>query len=145
VSAFCLGTLRDERSLPVLQTILTEFLPSHVPYITIEDYKPYIDWFFENWRPSIARLLGEWELPKFIPVLVQALGELLQQEYAVGRRTALGRAWRWSQNQIVYALGILGAFEVLREFEVSEIRYRSWKVLLAMGLFVRWQAAGRAG
>jgi hypothetical protein len=70
---------------------------------------------------------------------VQALRELLQQEYAVGRRTALGGAWRESQNQIVYALGILGTFEVLREFEVSEIRYRSWQVLLAMGAIRAYQ------
>ena len=79
-----------------------------------------------------------------------SLRELLQQEYAVGRRTALGRAWRCSQNQIVYALGNLGAFEVLRECEVSEIRYRSWKVLLAMGAirevagcWARWITAAR--
>lgn len=133
MSAFCLGTLRDERALPVLQTMLTEFLPPHVSYITLEGSQPYIDWFFQNRRPSIARLLGEWGRPDLIPTLVQALRELLHHEYAVGRRTVLGQAWRRSQNQIVYALGSLGTFELLQEFEVSEIRYRSWQVLFAMG------------
>ncbi len=129
-SAFCLGKMRDERALPILISMLTEFLPPHVQYIA-EDH---LEWFYEDWRPVIADLLGEWGRPALAPAFVEALKELWRQEQTVSEQNAIFvHSWYVSQNRLVYALGRLGKFDVLAELEVPEARLCTWRVYMALG------------
>jgi len=69
ISALWLGRLHDERALPVLGTMLTEFLPGQLPQRP--NGTPVL--FFEEWRETVAEVLWRWGTPACVPALRRAL------------------------------------------------------------------------
>jgi HEAT repeat protein len=129
-SALCLGQMKDERALPVLLHMLTEFLPPDVQYAP----EGYIEISFDDWRPTVALLVGEYGRLEVVPVLVQALQELRRQEQMSRIDFQYhGKLWHICQNHIVYGLGWLGQSEKLAEWEVPEVQKNVWRVYLALG------------
>ena len=134
-SALCLGKLKEERAISTLITMLDEFLPPNVPL----NADGYMEWRYDDWRCRAARLVGEWERPDFSPVLLRALSTLWQHEQALmtGQRLERGHLqkqwWYLCQKELVYALGQLHHWNLVRDLVVPRSRLNVWMIYLALG------------
>jgi hypothetical protein len=126
-SALCLGRMKEERAFPILRTMLTEFLPPHKQF----DAQGYSVWYYDYWRPTVARLLGEWERPELAMPLYDALKELWQQEQTGTEYSK--EDWYECQDLLAYALGRLGRFDLVKGLDASEARLSLWMVYMALG------------
>lgn len=142
-AALGLGYLQDERALPVLMTMLTEYLPPQLRYA-----RPGIpEWRNEIWRAQVPQILASaWRRPAFVPPLRNALGYVLhlqrnplpeaRAELAaldVDVRQALTQDWAAFVDITVFALGRLGAFGALDGLELAPERLRFLQVQMIMG------------
>lgn len=133
-AALCLGQMKEERALPYLEHILTEFLPE-IQY----DPKGYIELSYEEWRPMAVRILGEWGEPKLASMLVKGLKALWQQEQRPEEqlsqdiRKLMRRKWKFCQKETAYALGRLGAFEMIKKLDIPEPRLSLLMIYGALG------------
>ena len=129
-AALSLGEMKDERARPVLVRMLGEFLPP--PYTPLGEVGP--DWF-EVRHMHVAHLLGQWGDAALIPTLRETLVRVWQVERdAPAHINQAGMQLRWDyQDELVYALGQLGAFDELAGLEVPAHRSRVWTVNLALG------------
>jgi len=124
-SALCLGERKDEQALPVLLSCFEEFLPPRIHPLGREGG------LYHSWRLRAAYLLGEWGRRDLIPALRQALDKAwrLEQADTIDRK----HVWHAYQDELVYALGRLGAFGALAGFSLPPSRLQFWIVLLACG------------
>lgn len=129
-AALSLGEMKDERARPVLIRMLHEFLPP--PYTPLGEVGP--DWF-EIEHLQVAHLLGGWGDSALIPILRETLVRAWQAERdaPASINAASIEHGRLYQDELVYALGQLGAFDALTDLEVSLHRKRVWTVNLALG------------
>src|SRR5215467_506284 len=89
-SALCLGEVKEEQALPVLQEMLQEGLFGQgVQDVSMEDNAMW----YELHRRRVASLLGGWGTPSLVPVLHQALQASWEREQQV--RDPL-HSWSWS-------------------------------------------------
>lgn len=128
-SAIGLGRVHEERALPVLLTILTEFLPPDAPYAS----SPY----YRGWRFSVPEILQSWGEPRFVPPLRHALQQAVRVEQALTppkprRHSERDDLVRY-QDALVYALGRLGALGALTAITGAAEHLDIWLVHLAMG------------
>lgn len=138
-AALALGYQQDERALPMLFTMLTEYLPPHLLY-----ERPLVpDGRVNSWREYIPRILTRpWRRESFAPPLRHALDVLLAlladdaSAFAglteVAQET-LQATLRQFPATIVFALGRLGAYGSLAGLQVGVERLRLWEVHLIMG------------
>lgn len=126
-SALCLGRMKEERALSILCTMLTEFLPPHRQFNT----QGYLVWYYDYWRSTVVKLLGEWERPELAMPLYDALKELWQQEQTGTEYSK--KYWYVCQDLLVYALGRLGRFDLMKGLDANEARLSLWKVYMALG------------
>ncbi len=130
-SAFELGKMREERSLPVLFAMLTEFLPPNPEYTTT--------WLYWGWRPLVPQILGAWGQRSATAPLREALRAAKQVELAViagdyvPNRASEPEDWARYQEEIVYALGRIGAWGALTGTQEIESTLLWWRVHLIMG------------
>jgi hypothetical protein len=127
-SALMFGEMKEEQALPVLQTMLLEFLPS--PTLPFAEQEP-IDPLYDFWRPNVAHLLGNWLRPDLIPLFAQALAlfwKLILKDAHPGKTS-----WIHCQDELAYALGRLGAFHLLTELEFPASGLRLAMVQMALG------------
>ena len=86
---------------------------------------------YHFWRMKAVALLGEWEQSDLAPVLRQALAkgwEFEQDEQ--GKRK---QVWHAYQDELVYALGRVGAFGAFSELTISPSRLRLWLIVVCCG------------
>ncbi len=141
-SARGLGRLRDERALPALLTMLTEFQPADPPSKDA--------FYYNEWPGSVPGILGAWGRRDAVPALRQALQWTLDHAPRaaggapgtengstaaplLGKWDAERAAWERYQEEIVYALGRLHAFGALTALTQAEARLDSWRVHLVLG------------
>lgn len=140
-TALYLGALQDQRALPVLSTMLTEFLPSPEEYQTAR-----FDLFYEESRSGIAHLLGKMGNPACVPALRRALQVAINAartqplvqpdflQYDESRHKIGMKLLNHFSDEIVYALGRLGAMGALTGLQGGEERIDLWRVHLIMGV-----------
>jgi HEAT repeat protein len=130
-SALELGKMREERSLPTLFTMLTEFLPPDPEYITT--------WLYWHWRPLVPQLLGAWGQKSAVVPLREALLVARQLELATiagsyePNRASAPEDWARYQGEIIYALGRLGTLGALTGIQNVDPARTWWRVHLIMG------------
>jgi hypothetical protein len=124
-SALCLGERKDERGLPVLTSLLEEFLPPRMHPLEREGG------LYHFWRMKAASLLGEWERSDLAPILRHALDKAWRIEQA--DQADRKHVWHSYQDELVYALGRLEAFGALAGFSLPIPRLQVWIVLLSCG------------
>lgn len=136
ISAIGLGEGGDKQALPVLCTMLTEFLPKQADEHPREQNSFYFT--FRGYAPEIIGRLGE---PLATPALRHALEQLVS---LLGQRSFKAieafpssnpyiRDYISYEDSIVYALGRLGAFGALTGLPVAESWLRLWTLHLVMG------------
>lgn len=132
--ALCLGEIKEERALPVLIDMLDEFLPpQHHPL-------EHEGGLYHSWRMKAVALLGEWERGDLASILRQALMQGWEFEQAEqGKRK---QVWHAYQDELIYALGRVGAFGGLTGLTFSPSRLHLWMVVLCCGSL---QARARYG
>jgi hypothetical protein len=143
-SAISLGTLREERALPVLTTLLTENVLAQQRL----DWEQRITWQQTGWRYDawlyyVIRILGGWGDPDLAPYLRHALEEircLVEREPPhdaekgiVWFYNAEKDSWKGLEDDLVFALGQLGAWGVLSGLHCSPAQFQLWMVHLVMG------------
>lgn len=136
VSAIGLGEAGDKHALPVLCTILTEFFPNQVSTYSQGEGSFYFA--FRAYAPGIIGGLGE---PLAVPSLRQSLEQLVslldQQTFqpidAFPHVNPFTRTYVRYEDDIVYALGRLGAFGALTGLAAAEPWLRLWMLHLIMG------------
>lgn len=129
-SALCLGEMKDERALPNLCEMITEYLPPNEQFTS----EGYFEWHYDYWRTTVAGLLGTWERQTLVPILSAALKELWKQEQVAPSMKLLSiRSWQHSQDRITYALGQLKRFQLIIDVDTTENRRCLWMVLTALG------------
>ena len=145
-SALWLGRLRDERAMPVLVQMLTEYLPPHV--LHYPDGSSGMFWY-DSWRAKVPPLLCQLSGARLAAALRQALRAALAVEQVIPRpsgseeilqvnqeRLTGQEAWEWYatdcrpwlayQHQLVYALGRVGAFGALLGIPTPAGYYDAW-------------------
>lgn len=125
VSALCLGEMKEEKALPVLISMLDEFLPPRMHPFERDGG------LYHFWRTRIAYLFGEWGKNDLAPILRHALEKswnIEQVDSAYHKQV-----WHDYQDELVYALGRLGAFGALAGFSLPEARLDLWMVILSCG------------
>ena len=129
-AALSLGEMKEERARPILVRMLHEFLPP--PYTPLYEAGP--DWF-EIKHLHVAHLFGRWGDAALIPTLCETLAWVWQVERdAPDDINEVGmHHLRLYQDELAYALGLLGAFDALTGLNVPAHRKRVWTVNLAMG------------
>lgn len=138
-AALALGYQQDERALPTLFTMLTEYLPPHLLY-----ERPLVpDGRVNLWREYVPRILTRpWRRESFAPPLRNALDVFLallaDDASAFAGLTEVARetlhdTLRQFPDTIVFALGRLGAYGSLTGLQVDMERLRLWEVHLIMG------------
>jgi hypothetical protein len=143
-SAISLGTLREERALPVLTTLLTENVLAQQRL----DWEQRIiwqqtGWRYDAWLYDVIRILGAWGNPDLAPYLRHALEEirrLVEREPPHDARKGILQfdtiekdSWKGLENDIVFALGQLGACGALSGLHCSPAQLQLWMVHLVMG------------
>jgi HEAT repeats len=126
-AALCLGRMKEERTLPILCTMLTEYLPPHEQYNAQGDFV----WYYDYWRSTVVKLLGEWERPELVIPLYEALNELWRQEQTGTEFSK--KDWYVCQDLLAHALGRLARFDLVKGLDASEARLSLWKVYMALG------------
>ncbi len=124
-SALCLGEIKEERALPILIHMLDEFLPPEHHPLEPEGG------LYHFWRMKAVALLGDWERSDLAPVLRQALTRGWEFEQAdQGKRK---QVWHAYQDELLYALGRLGAFGALSGLTFSPSCLCLWIIVLCCG------------
>ena len=136
VSALCLGEMKEEQALPVLQDLLLEGLFDQ--HIAAPDTAEDVVWY-EKYRGLVAYLLGSWDNPRLVPQLRQALQASWKREQEVRAPVPLD-PWAWYlsyshafQDALAFALGRLGAFGALMQLELPPSRLRIALFNLVLG------------
>lgn len=124
-SALCLGEMKEERALPVLIHILDECLPPRLHPLEREGG------LYHFWHIKTAFLLGEWQRSDLAPILRQALEKIWGIEQA--DLPDHKQIWHTYQDELVYALGRMGAFGALIGFSLPVSRLHLWMVTLSCG------------
>lgn len=124
-SALVLGEMRDERALPVLISLLDEFLPPRLHPLEREGG------LYHFWRIKIVALLGEWGRKESAPTLRYALSKSwnIEQVDHIDRR----QIWYPFQDELAYALGRLSSFGALTGLSVPTARLHLWVVTMVCG------------
>lgn len=138
-SAISLGRMKDEQALPVLLEMLTEFLPPSEQYSSDGTF----EWRYDLWRCHIPSLLMAWKSSWLVPIFRGALQKILSlvqtktpddvQKLLQGIYQALLTEWNRYLDEIVYALGRLGAFGVFTGLEGVNAFLSRWIIHLVMG------------
>lgn len=127
LSALFLGQRKDERARPVLETILTEFLPSSVSPLSI----PNKLWFDAK-RMWVVRTLSQWNDPRLVSVFRHAFMVSVNAEPY--QTSGVFREYGYHfQDQLMYQLGIWEAFGVLVGLDLSPTSLQIAVVQLAVG------------
>jgi HEAT repeat protein len=134
-SALCLGQMQDESAFPVLQEMLTEGLfDQEIDGDTSMDEDTT---WYESQRTLVTYLLGEWNNPKIVPALRQALQATWQREQqATSSRhpwTDFRQFWHYYQDSLALTLGQLGAFGALTTLDLPLPRLRIAMIYLVLG------------
>jgi hypothetical protein len=128
-SALCLGEVKAEQALPVLENMLQEGLfDEEVPDISTGDDAMW----YEEHRVRVAYLLGEWGNPGVVPFLRQALQASWQREQQVTAPSYL-HFYYGCQDALAYALGKLGAFGALLHLELPQSRLYIALIYIVLG------------
>ena len=129
-AALCLGELAVPQALPVLCTMLREFLPSEGhPYPLGEVEAIY--WYDDHrWLiPSILRL---WRDSSIVIALRRALEEQVRAE----QYTQIEKqGWFIMEDILAYELGYRGAFGALTESSLPPHRYRIALINIVLGYY----------
>jgi hypothetical protein len=104
---------------------------------------------YSTWPAGAPRILAEWGDSQAVPPLRHALWEARRAELAVPEPppeewlvagghvnvepTSVRQYWRRYEDELVYALGRLGAFGALTGIELPEDVLDEWRVHLVMG------------
>ncbi len=123
-SALCLGEMKDEHALPVLQGMLLEGLSPPIDPLFSEN-KSWLD----GLRLRVAYLLGDWGPHSVIPLMRQAFATIWKLEQSEPQDEFL----YYYQDALMYALGQRGAFGVLTGLALSPPRRRLAMLYLALG------------
>lgn len=123
--ALVLGDRREDAAFPVLLNMLQEFLPPH-PHYSVDH-----DWY-DVQHIHVANILGSWGNPAAIPALHDTLTKMWQIEQSRSF-DANPQMWWPYQDALAYALGQLGAFDVLTDLNLTQQRKHLWSVNLVMG------------
>ena len=131
-SALYLGRRKEKLALPVLITMLTEFLPSE------ERPKPVtgLAWFDELRRRAVSTLLL-WKDASVVVAFRQAFATSVEAERYLPDHPVLRRItllnWYSYQDGLSYALGRKGAFGALTGIPLSPRRQRIAILKMAIG------------
>ena len=138
-SALSLGRMKEDQALAVLLEMLTEFFPPHEQYRSDTTF----EWRYDIWRCHIPSLLMAWKSPRLASALRSALQRVLSivqaqtpadvHKLPQGTYHALLSEWNRYQDELVYALGRLGAFGALVGLEGASVFLSRWIVHLVMG------------
>ncbi len=131
LSAFYLGRKKEQLALPMLITMLTEYLPSEE--LPIPDNMMW----FDEWRISVVSTLLLWKDASLVPAFRRALlrsvkAEQFLPDHPVQRRIILLN-WYIYQDSLSYALGRKGAFGALLGIPLSPRRQRIAMLKMVMG------------
>ena len=107
----------------MLLAILQEFLPPHDP--------AYYCWF-DIRHTYVAHILGSWGKHEAILPLRDTLTRLWQIEQQASPDEDQQLLSHY-QDALAYALGQLGAFDLLSAMDISQERKRFWRVIAMMG------------
>jgi len=132
LSALYLGRKKEKLALPVLITMLTEFLPSEEFPTPVTD----LAWFDELRGRAVSTLLL-WKDTSLVVAFRQAFATSVRAEeylpdHPVRRRIVLLN-WYSYQDGLSYALGRRGAFGALLGIPLSPHRQRIALLKMAMG------------
>lgn len=131
LSALYLGRKQEQLALPVLITMLTEYLPSeNIPM-------PEDMMRFDELRVSAVSTLLLWKDASLVPAFRRALirsvkAEQFLPDHPVQRRIILLN-WYIYQDELSYALGRKGAFGALLGIPLSPRRQRIALLTMVMG------------
>ncbi len=131
LSALYLGRKKEQLALPVLITMLTEYLPSE------ESPAPEDMMRFDELRGSVVSTLLLWKDASLVAAFRRALATSVKAEqylpdHPVQRRIILLN-WYGYQDGLSYALGRKGAFGALLGIPFSSSRQRIAMLKMAMG------------
>lgn len=124
-AALVLGERRDPHALPVLLTLLEEYLPSLVHPLERDGG------VYNFWRLKTVALLSEWGKDDAIPVFRQALIHAWTLEQA--EHPEVQHVWHPYQDALAYALGRLQAFGALTNLVLPAHHLYRWTVTLICG------------
>lgn len=127
LSAVCLGERGESQAHPMLETMLTEFLPSAKAPVPIAQ-----QYWFDTKRMWVANLLFDANDPSIVPLFRRAFVVSIQAEYFVRNPISLDYGRRF-QRHLMRLLGKRGAFGVLVGLEVSALHLQVATVNLALG------------
>jgi hypothetical protein len=133
-SALSLGKMREPQALPVLLSMLTECFPP--------EEKPAFEgdglWIYNDWRRNVILVLRYFPQQDVVSALLNALQAYWRLEQAIPEEIESARiTWRWTQEFVMYTLGLLDRFDVLPEMvealEIVQPKLSRWRVSLVLG------------
>ncbi len=149
-AALSLGWLRDERAIPTLKRMLTEYLPEgDAIFYEEQEGHPYdvrLDWWRSNELMKVILHLND---PSFAPPLRAALAWMLdlerrwvaafgsplqkdegQREWPHLNSPGIER-WAWYQDILVFALGRMGALDAIEGLDcpIGFVGVQAWTYL----------------
>ncbi len=127
LSALFLGQRKDEHARPVLETMLTEFLPTSVTPLSVPN-----KFWFDSKRMWIITVLSQWNDSRLVSVLRHAFIESVNAEPHQPNDLSREYGYRF-QDQLMYQLGVWGAFGVLVGLDLPPTRLQIAVVQLAVG------------
>jgi hypothetical protein len=127
LSALCLGERKDERTWPILETMLTEFLPTAEAPIPIEH-----QYWFDSKRMWVASLLFDLDDPLIVPLFRRAFLLSVRAERFLSSPVSLDYG-RMFQNHVMHLLGKRGALGVLVGLDILSTYLQTAVVNLALG------------
>jgi hypothetical protein len=129
-SALLLGEMGEEQAVPVLCTMLTEFLPTQDVTWPSGD-RVMQDWF-ELRRSSAIVTLHSWRQPLVTIAMRYALEQLIQAEPYSLFDTQQSHS---SEDLLAYELGYRGAFGALAGLHINSLRQRLALVAMVVGFY----------
>lgn len=127
LSALFLGQRKDERARPVLETMLTEFLPTSISPLPV----PNKSWF-DSKRMWVVKTLAQWNDPRLVSVLRHGFIESMKAEPYQPSDFFREYGYRF-QDRLMYQLGEWSAFGVLVGLELPPPHLHIAVVQLAVG------------
>jgi hypothetical protein len=127
-SAFILGERRDERALPMLRRMLTEFLPSY------DQMGPKLAYWVECRREWVPILLRGWLQPEIAGALRATLN--ICYSYHPLEGTTLDTLY-WYEDGIAFELGYRDKAAALVGINTSDIILSVAMIQVAMGTYAR--------
>lgn len=127
LSALFLGQRKDERARPVLETMLTEFLPTSGTPVPV----PNKSWF-DSKRMWVVKTLAQWNDPRLVSVLRHGFIESMKAEPYQPSDFFREYGYRF-QDRLMYQLGEWSAFGVLVGLELPPPHLHIAVVQLAVG------------